>query len=55
MTDLDRVTRIGNGCSDQCFFKRPADPLAVARADIPGGWRNDLVVFNLAVAHFDPV
>ena len=55
MAHLDRVTGVGNRCADQCLFDRPAHLRAVARADVPGGGRDDLVVFDLAVFDLDPV
>src|ERR1700722_10365312 len=55
MTDLDRVAGVGDRRADQRLLDRTPDAAVVARADIPGGRRDDLVVAVLAVLDVDPV
>jgi len=55
MADLDRIAGIGDRRTDQGLFDRAAMLRAVARPDVPGRRRDDLVVLDLAVLDFDPM
>src|SRR6185437_8198361 len=55
MPDLDRVVRVEDRRADQRLLDRAARAAAVARADIPGGRRDDLVVADLAALDIDPM
>ncbi len=55
MADLDGVVRVCDRGADQRLLDRPALAGGVARPDVPGGRRDDLVVLDLAVLHLDPV
>src|ERR1700760_3716107 len=55
MADFDRIARIGDRCTDQCLFDRPAVAGAGARPHVPGRRRDDLIVLDLAAFDLDPM
>ncbi|OPZ91326.1 MAG: hypothetical protein BWY75_00369 [bacterium ADurb.Bin425] len=42
-------------CTNQAIFNRTVLPLRITRTNIPGSWRDDLIIVNLAVLNRYPI